>query len=145
MTTRLAAAPSRPTYAQQQNLSYQLNRFCNDVPHISYALAVAGDGIPLAASDQVPSEVRDQLAAAASGLYALGAGIGTLMGTDVDKLIVEFPEGWMVLQSTGGTDDRLFLLALAGIAADLGQVHFELIRLGESIGQVLDPGARTPA
>jgi predicted regulator of Ras-like GTPase activity (Roadblock/LC7/MglB family) len=138
----LATTLLTPDHAQKQHLGFLLNGFCHDVAHISYVLAVSGDGITLAASDQVPAAVRDQLAAAASGLHSLGTGIGRLMSTEVDKTVLQFPHGWMIMQPTSA---RIFLLALTDINAELGQIHYELIRLGESIGELLDPGARANA
>jgi predicted regulator of Ras-like GTPase activity (Roadblock/LC7/MglB family) len=137
-----ATTLSTTTDVQRNKLGHRLNLFAAEVANVSYVLAVSGDGITLAGSDHVPDEARDQVAAAASGMHGLARGIGPFVGSAVDKIVVQFEQGWMILQPTS---IRIFLLAFTDLTADLGQVHFELIRLGESIGELLDPGARTSA
>lgn len=52
---------------------------------MSHAIAVSGDGMPLAASHVVDNEVRDQLAAAASGLMSLGGRLTSHTVTSADR------------------------------------------------------------
>lgn len=134
------ATTAYPT--QKQHLDFLLNTYCHEVPHVAYAIAASGDGLALAASDHLSDELRDKLAATACGLLSLGFATGRMLDTVLDEIILEFRDGWLVIQSIF---DRVFLLAFTGPDADLGQVHHELIRLGESIGQLLDPGARASA
>jgi predicted regulator of Ras-like GTPase activity (Roadblock/LC7/MglB family) len=128
------------TPAQKQHLDFLLNDFCAQVPGVSHAIAVSGDGIPLSASKQVGADVRDQLAAAASGLMSLGAGVANLMQAGVpNHIAVNLDAGWVFVQRP---TQRLVLVVLASLDTDLGQVDHELLRLGESIGQVLEPAPR---
>jgi predicted regulator of Ras-like GTPase activity (Roadblock/LC7/MglB family) len=125
---------------RQQRLGFLLDGICGQVPGVRHAIAVSGDGMPLAASHVVDNEVRDQLAAAASGLMSLGAGMARLMDAgDPNHIAVNLDAGWVFVQRPS---ERLVLVVLAGLEADLGQVDHEVMRLGEAIGQVLEPAQR---
>lgn len=120
-------------------LGYLLDRFCQENPDIAHALAVSGDGLPLAASGGVDPAIRDQLGASTSGLIGLAVGMSTFMRAgEVHDIVVSFDSGWVVVQRP---TRRLVLTALAGMDADIGRVHHELLRLGEAAGRVLEPDA----
>ncbi|WP_430785996.1 roadblock/LC7 domain-containing protein [Actinoplanes sp. G11-F43] len=121
------------------NLGFLLDRFCSENPDVSHALAVSGDGLPIAASSGVDPAVRDQLGASTSGLIGLAVGMSTFIRAgEVHDIVVNFDNGWVLVQRPSR---RLVLTALAGLDADMGRVHHELLRLGEAAGRVLEPGA----
>lgn len=135
--------PDTPSAGVSRTLGFLLDRFCSENPDVSHALAVSGDGIPLAASSGVDPAIRDQLGASTSGLIGLAVGMAAFMQAgDVHDIVVNFDSGWVIVQRPSR---RLVLTALAGLDAEMGRVHHELVRLGEAAGRVLEPGARVTA
>jgi hypothetical protein len=132
-----------PSTEQRQHLGFLLDRFCDRDPDIAHAIAISVDGIPMAASQRISSDVRDQLAAAAVGQMSLAQGMSQLMDADgVERVITNLGSGWVVVQKP---HPNVVLVVLASHNADLALIDDELMRLGEAIGPVLDPGARIPA
>ncbi|MDI6100815.1 roadblock/LC7 domain-containing protein [Actinoplanes sp. NEAU-A12] len=135
--------PDTPAPGVSRALGFLLDRFCSENPDVSHALAVSGDGIPLAASGGVDPAIRDQLGASTSGLIGLAVGMASFMRAgEVHDIVVNFDSGWVIVQRPSR---RLVLTALAGFDAEMGRVHHELVRLGEAAGRVLEPGPRVTA
>jgi predicted regulator of Ras-like GTPase activity (Roadblock/LC7/MglB family) len=125
---------------QRQHLGFLLDQFCQTDPHISHAIAISGDGIPMAASAQVSPQVRDQIAASAVGHMSLANGMaGFMQAGAVERVVVNLDDGWVIIQQP---HQHVVLIVLADRDAELGLVDDELARLGEAIGPVLDPGPR---
>src|SRR5262245_52836058 len=79
---------------QRQHLGFLLDGFCDTDPEIAHAIAVAVDGIPLAASNKVGDDVRDQLAAAASAQMSMANGISDFMKAGgVDRIVIDLHGG----------------------------------------------------
>jgi predicted regulator of Ras-like GTPase activity (Roadblock/LC7/MglB family) len=132
-----------PSMEQRQHLGFLLDRFCDRDPDIAHAIAISVDGIPMAASQRINPDVRDQLAAAAVGQMSLAQGMSELTGANgVERVITNLGSGWVVVQKP---HPNVVLIVLATQDADLALIDDELMRLGEAIGPVLDPGARVPA
>jgi uncharacterized protein len=132
-----------PSTEQRQQLGFLLDRFCERDPDIAHAIAISVDGFPMAASKHVDPAVRDQVAAAAVGQLSLANGMSDLMSAGgVERVITNLGSGWVVVQKP---HPHVVLIVLASQDADLALIDDELMRLGEAIGPVLDPGARIPA
>lgn len=128
---------------QRQHLGFLLDRLCDADPEIAHGIAISVDGIPMAASAQVNVQVRDQLAASAVGHMSLANGISEMMRAGgVERIVINMGHGWVLIQQP---HPHVVLIVLATHNADLGLVDDQLMRLGEAIGPVLDPGARVPA
>lgn len=54
-------------------LDWLVSKFAREVPGVAHALLVSVDGLPVAASEHLPRERADQLAAVTSGLASLPA------------------------------------------------------------------------
>ena len=88
---------SRAERRAGNSLDWLVSKFAREVPGVAHALLVSVDGLPIAASEQLPRERADQLAAVASGLASLasrrraavrrraGAAVG---GRDAERLPV---------------------------------------------------------
>lgn len=125
---------------RKQRMGFLLDALCGEVPGVVHAFAVSGDGMPMAASHAMGNEVRDQLAAGASGLMSIGAGMARLLQAgEPNHIVVNLDGGWVFVQRPS---ERLVLVVLASMEADLGQVDHEVMRLGSQIGKVLEPGQR---
>ena len=60
------------------SLDWLVTKFAREVPGVAHALLVSVDGLPVAASEHLPRERADQLAAVASGLASLATGAAQL-------------------------------------------------------------------
>ena len=128
---------------QRRQLGFLLDRLCDADSEIAHALAVAVDGIPMAASRQLPDEVRDRLAAAAAGHMSLASGIADFMhARGVERVVISLGDGWVLIQRPSS---KVALVVVATHKAELDRVDDEVGRLVEAIGPVLDPGLRVPA
>ena len=57
-----------------QNLNWLVTNFVDRVPGVAHAVVVSADGLLLVASEGLPRDRADQLAAVASGLTSLTQG-----------------------------------------------------------------------
>ncbi len=132
---------SNPTDAGG-NLGWLVSRFVEDVPGASHAVLVSADGLLMAASERLPVDRAEQLAAVTSGLASLSSGAARLFdGGTVLQSIVEMQKGFMLLMSVG---DGSHLAVLTGTTADIGQVGYQMAVLVERVGRAVEPGSRTP-
>ena len=124
------------------DLGWLLTSFTRRVPMIIYALAVSVDGLAIAASDQVPTDEADQLAAITSGLASLTVGAAKCMSTGhVRQTVVDMDGGVLLVMSVA---DRAYLAVLAEPGSDLGQVGYETALLAQRVAGALEPGTRMP-
>jgi len=133
----------QPTAGQRQQLGFLLDQFCDGDPEIAHTVAISVDGIPMAASRAINDQVRDQLAAAAVGQMSLAQGMSNLMDADgVERVLTNLGRGWVLVQKP---HPHVVLIVLATHDANLALIDDQLMRLGEAIGPVLNPGPRVPA
>ena len=67
-----------PPRAQNNSLDWLVSNFAREVPGVSHAVLVSVDGLLIAASEQLPRDRAEQLAAVTSGLASLAAGAAQL-------------------------------------------------------------------
>jgi predicted regulator of Ras-like GTPase activity (Roadblock/LC7/MglB family) len=109
---------------------------------VSHAVLVSADGLLIAASEHMPGERADQLAAVTSGLASLSTGAAQLFdGGYVLQSVVEMENGYLLLMRVG---DGSNLAALATRHSDIGQIGYEMAMLVERVGAVVSPQRRTP-
>jgi uncharacterized protein len=122
------------------DLGWLLTSFARRVPTIVCALAVSVDGLAIAASDQLPTDQADQLAAITSGLASLTTGAAKVMSTGhVRQTVVDMDGGVLLIMAVA---DRAFLAVLAQPGADLGQVGYESAVLAQRVNTALEPAVR---
>ncbi|EUA92158.1 roadblock/LC7 domain protein [Mycobacterium ulcerans str. Harvey] len=103
-------------------------------------MLVSVDGLPVAASEYLPRERADQLAAVASGLSSLASGAAQLFeGGQVLQSVVEMQNGFLLLMRVG---DGSHLAALAVTGCDIGQIGYEMALLAERVGSVVQSSRR---
>jgi uncharacterized protein len=135
--TNLNDAGSTTAYG---DLGWLLTSFARRVPTIVCALAVSVDGLAIAASDQLPDDQADQLAAITSGLASLTTGAAKVMSTGhVRQTVVDMDGGVLLIMAVA---DRAFLAVLAQPGADLGQVGYESAVLAQRVNTALEPAVR---
>ncbi|MEM7096518.1 MAG: roadblock/LC7 domain-containing protein [Actinomycetota bacterium] len=119
------------------SFGWLLNSFVEETTGVDHALAVSADGIKLAASDGLSSQVADQFAAIASGLASLTHGAARCFGEDgVDRLMIEMTNSYLVI---GTINEGAVLGVLTGKDQDLGLVVYEMTLFTDRAGRVLTP------
>jgi uncharacterized protein len=97
----------------------------------------------IAASDHLPKERADQLAAVTSGLASLATGAAQLFdGGRVLQSVVEMDHGYVLIMQVG---DGSQLATLASKSCDIGQVGYEMALLAERVGGVVSSARRRAA
>jgi predicted regulator of Ras-like GTPase activity (Roadblock/LC7/MglB family) len=123
-----------------QSLDWLVTAFARDVPGVAHAVLVSADGLLVAASEHLPAERADQLAAVSSGLASLSTGAAQLFeGGDVLQSVVEMENGYLLLMRVG---DGSHLAVLASMSCDIGQVGYEMAVLVERVGGVVKSSRR---
>jgi len=121
-------------------LDWLVSKFAREVPGVAHALLVSVDGLPVAASEYLPRERADQLAAVASGLASLASGAAQLFeGGPVLQSVVEMQNGFLLLMRVG---DGSNLVTLAVNGCDIGQIGYEMAQLAERVGGVVQSSRR---
>jgi predicted regulator of Ras-like GTPase activity (Roadblock/LC7/MglB family) len=129
---------SRP---QPSSLDWLVSEFARQVSGVSHAVLVSVDGLLVAASEQLPTERADQLAAVTSGLASLSTGAAQLFeGGRVLQSVVEMQNGYLLIMRVG---DGSHLATLAASHADIGQVGYEMAVLVERVGNVVSSSRRS--
>ena len=125
-----------------RNWGYLLDQLCDQVPGISHALAVASDGLMIAASRHLLRENADKLSAFTSGIASLTTGASKIMnGGVVEQNVAEMAGGYLIVMAIG---DGSILTVLAAKDCDLGQVSYEMATLIDRSGAALTPDQRQP-
>jgi predicted regulator of Ras-like GTPase activity (Roadblock/LC7/MglB family) len=117
---------------QENPLDWLVSKFARDIPGVAHAVLVSVDGLLIAASEHLPPERADQLAAVTSGLASLSAGAAQLFdGGRVLQSVVEMNHGYVLIMQVG---DGSQLATLASKSCDIGQVAYEMAVLVERVG-----------
>ncbi|MFC4002114.1 roadblock/LC7 domain-containing protein [Prauserella oleivorans] len=122
------------------SFGWLVSDFVRRVPGAAHAVVVSADGLMLAASDGLPRERADQLAAVASGLVSLTLGAARCFEAgNVNQTVVEMERGYLFLMSIS---DGSCLAVLAAPNSDIGTVAYEMTLLVDRVGQQLTPELR---
>jgi predicted regulator of Ras-like GTPase activity (Roadblock/LC7/MglB family) len=117
-----------------------LTNFVNRVPGVTHAVVVSSDGLLLTASDGLPRDRADQLAAVTSGMTSLTRGAAKVFGAgEVLQTVVEMQLGCMLLMSI---TDGSCLAVLAAPGCEMGLVAYEMTLLVDRAGDLLTPELR---
>ena len=125
---------------EARSLTWLVNRFVTDVPGVTDAVVVSADGLLLIASDGLPDERAQQLAALASGLRSLAEGISNLFDLGPSKqTMVRMKKGYLFVMAIS---DGSCLATLAGLGCDMKVVAYQMTLLVESSDHALTPQLR---
>ena len=106
------------TPGDERNLDWVVSKFVDEVPSAAHAILVSADGLLMAASQSIPYERAEQVAAVSSGLASLAVGAARLFdGGAVLQTVVEMQHGYLLLMSVG---DGSHLAVLTQDSADIG-------------------------
>lgn len=114
--------------------------FVNRVAGVAHAVVVSADGLLLTASNHLPRDRADQLAAVASGLVSLTQGAARCFEAgQVVQTVVEMERGIVLLMSIG---DGSCLAVLAAPSCDIGLIGYEMTLMVDRVGAQLTPQLR---
>ncbi len=128
------------TQRYRQDLNWLVSDFATRVADVAHAAVVSADGVPLAMSDEIPSNFAEQLAAITSGLASLMQGAARIFEAGPPtQALVEMEFGLMLLKAIS---DGSSLCVLASPDCDTDLVSYEMSLLVEAVGEVLSPALR---
>jgi predicted regulator of Ras-like GTPase activity (Roadblock/LC7/MglB family) len=125
-------------------LDWLLTEFIRGTPGVVHAVAVSGDGLRLAASDQIGDGRANRLAATTSGLVSLARGTARMLTAGpVTQTIVQMADGYLFLTSMS---EGSSVAVVTERDCDMGMVGYEVTMLAARVGHVLTsrPRARHP-
>lgn len=130
----------RQLSTEARSLTWLVNNFVTEVPGVSDAVVVSADGLLLIASDGLPGERAQQMAAVASGIRSLAEGVSHLFDFGSSKqTIVRMQKGYVFVMAIS---DGSCLATLARLGCDLKIVAYQMTLLVESSDHVLSPQLR---
>jgi len=140
MTSGFPPVQPRQPSPPGNSLDWLVSNFVREVHGVSHAILVSVDGLLIAASERLPKERADQLAAVSSGLASLASGASQLFeGGQVLQSVVEMQNGYLLLMGVG---DGSHLATLAATSCDIGQIGYEMAVLVERVGNVVQSTRR---
>jgi predicted regulator of Ras-like GTPase activity (Roadblock/LC7/MglB family) len=123
-----------------RDFNWLINGFTERVPGVTHAVVVSSDGLLVAASDHLPRDSADQLAAVTSGVLSVTSGAARIFdGDEVRQTVMEMGRGFFLVMSIR---DGSILATLAAREADIGVVGYEMAKLAKQAGEVLTPSIR---
>lgn len=126
--------------SEAQSLTWLVNNFVTEVPGVTHAAVVSADGLLLVASEKLPEDRAQQLAAVASGARSLAETTSRLFDFGGSRqTIVRMERGYLFVMAIG---DGSCLVTLADIKCDIKVVAYQMTLLVESSGHVLTPQLR---
>jgi predicted regulator of Ras-like GTPase activity (Roadblock/LC7/MglB family) len=129
-----------PLSNEARTLTWLVNNFVAEVPGVTHAIVVSADGLLLIASDRLPDEPAQQLAAVASGLRGLAESSSRLFDLGpCRQTIVRMTRGHLFVMAIS---DGSCLATLAAADSDMKVIAYQMTLLVESSGHVLTPQLR---
>jgi predicted regulator of Ras-like GTPase activity (Roadblock/LC7/MglB family) len=123
-----------------RQLDWLLVDFVRGTAGTRHAVVVSGDGLRLAASQDVNAALGDQLAAVTSGLLSLAQGVARSFGAGpVRQTIVEMAGGYLFVTSIS---EGSMLAVFAERTCDMGMIGYEMTVLAARVGHLLTPARR---
>ncbi|GIJ44752.1 dynein regulation protein LC7 [Virgisporangium aliadipatigenens] len=117
------------------DLNWLVTAFCDRVAGVSHAVIVSPDGWLIAASEHLPQERADELAAITSGLAGITTGAAQVLEcAGMRQTVVEMARGYFLVKTL---KDGSVLAVLAARDADVGVVGYEMARLARRSGESL--------
>ena len=124
-------------------LDWLLSGFTARVDGVRHTVAVSGDGLLVAASNELPPERADQLAAMVAGIVSLAQGLSACtQAGPVLRTIVEMGRSLLFVVALGEGDTLASVAAMVQPGCDVSQVAFELSALVDQVGAALTPTTR---
>jgi uncharacterized protein len=127
-------------------LDWLLNGFVQRTAGVRHTVAVSGDGLLIASSQELAPERAEQIAAVVAGVVSLAQGVAhTVDRGPVLRSIVQMHKSLMFVMALGEGNSLASLATIVTPNADVGQVAFEMTALVSQVGAVLTPKERSSA
>ncbi|MFF5232267.1 roadblock/LC7 domain-containing protein [Dactylosporangium sp. NPDC000521] len=124
-------------------LDWVLSGFTDRVAGVRHAVAVSGDGLLVAASNELPPERADQLAAMVAGVVSLAQGVSAATDAGpVLRTIVQMGRSLLFVMALGDGHTLASIAAMVQPGCDVGEVAFEMSGLVDQVGAALTPSSR---
>jgi hypothetical protein len=128
--------------AATDRFGWLVTDFARRVPGAAHAIVVSPDGLMIAASERLPRDRADQLAAVTAGLRSLTDGAARCFDAGgVAQTVVEMDRGVLLLMSIG---DGSSISVLASPTCDIGLIGYEMTLLADRVGRQLAATPRSP-
>lgn len=125
-----------------QQLSWLITGLVERVPHARSALLLSADGLVRAHTQDLAKNDADHLAAIASGLWSLAAGVGRkFAGSDAVRQVNVELEGALLFVAAAGFGTCISVLT--SDEADPGLIGFEMAQLVRGMRAHLETAPRT--
>jgi predicted regulator of Ras-like GTPase activity (Roadblock/LC7/MglB family) len=125
---------------QPGQLDWLLDDLVARVTEITKAVILSRDGLAIGASSTLTREDSEYLCAAAAGFQSLARGTSQHFGGGaVRQTVVEMESAILFVMAAG---EGSCLAVLAGLAADMGLVAYEMAMLVRRVGQHLGVARR---
>jgi hypothetical protein len=133
-----AVSDTVPTSAQ--DFAWLINGFVRRVPGADHALVLSSDGFPLVASDSLPGDRAEQLAAIASALLSLAGNAASLFDRGhPEQILVRLAEGYLLFMTVGRSAG---FCVLTSAGCDMKVVGYEMTQFVRTAGHALTPQLR---
>ena len=125
-------------------LDWLLNGFVQRTAGVRHTVAVSGDGLLIAASQELAPERAEQIAAVVAGVVSLAQSVAQQVDRGpVLRSIVQMNKSLMFVMALGDGRSLASLATIAMPNADVGQIAFEMTALVSQVGAVLTPKQRS--
>lgn len=136
----MAEGEARDPAPHPQDPDRLIADFAERVPDVLRAVAVASDGVLLAASDRARPDQLEQLSAITAGLISLASAAARIFdGGTVTQALVTMARSTLVIMAI---DQGSSLAVLTTATADLDTVAYEMTMLAEEAGSIFTPPTR---
>jgi predicted regulator of Ras-like GTPase activity (Roadblock/LC7/MglB family) len=141
MTMPGNVAPPQSGSWAPKDFAWLIKQFVDEASGVTHALIMSLDGLQLVASDSVPRDLGDQLAALSAGLISMADRSSSLLDLGASEyLTVRLPRGHLLFMRVG---DSAGLAVVAAAGCDLRLVAYQMTQFVGAVGHVLTPGVRS--
>ena len=124
-----------------RDFAWLIRQFADEVPGVTHALLVSLDGLQLVASNAVPRDLGDQLAALTAGLISMADRGAALLRMGVSEyMTIRLPAGHLLFMRVG---ESAGLAVAASVGCDLRVVAYHMTQFVGAVGHVLTPAMRS--
>ena len=126
-----------------QDLDWLLDDLADRGVQFKQAVILSRDGLPIAATKDLPRENAERLSALAAGVHSLASGAGQQLAAGrVRQTIIELEHALLFVSSAGHGS---CLAVLCPVDANAGQVAYEMAMLVKRAGPYLEARPRFPS
>lgn len=131
----------REDAGSRSELSWLLDSLADRVGQVRHAVVLSNDGLRIAATQGLPRDDAERMAAVAASFQSLARGAGREFGGGAPRqTIVELESAFLFVTAAG---PGACLAVLAGADADVGMIAYEMAMLVVRVGRHLSAGPRT--